>query len=88
MGLLYAHKCHLYIIHFINVSTGDESYDNYQKYATDIFEQLNDLQQNGIDVQGVAHQILLLHSSDWKAAACIDGKYMLNIMTRFKYYNL
>ena len=55
---------------------GDESYENYKKHAGDVFDQLNELQENGLEIEGDLHKIVIVHSSDWKAAACIDGEYM------------
>ena len=53
---------------------GDESYDNQIKYGSEVFKELKQLQQNGVYFEGIRHKIIIVCCSDWKAAACIEGK--------------
>ena len=53
--------------------SGDETYQNQKKYGKEIFDELKDIDTNGIVILGVWHMIDVVSSCDWKAAACIEG---------------
>ena len=53
--------------------SGDENYDNFQKYGTETFQQLEDLNRNGFEIEGHKHEMKLKCMCDWKASACIEG---------------
>ena len=57
---------------FLNFS-GDESYENYKKFALDVFTQLEDLNNNGFNIDGVHHKMDIKCTCDWKASSCIEG---------------
>ena len=57
----------------LHLFLGDESYENYERHAGPVFQQLKELQDNGFEIDGIHNEITVIHTSDWKAAACIDG---------------
>ena len=61
----------------IHLFLGDESYDNYERHAGPVFHQLKELDENGFDIDGIHHKITVIHTSDCKTAACIDGNFNL-----------
>ena len=43
------------------------------KYGKEIFEELQNLQMNGIIIANHHHEIKVVSCCDWKAGACIEG---------------
>ena len=54
---------------------GDENYENQKKFGKQIFDELKDIDRNGLVIDGIWHEIHVSSSCDWKAAACIEGNY-------------
>ena len=53
---------------------GVENYVNQMKFGKKTFAELEDINQNGFKFHGIHHEIDVVSCSDWKAAACIEGK--------------
>ena len=53
--------------------TGNETYENQKEYGTETFKELIDLNENGMDINGIHHQFHVTSCCDWKAQACIEG---------------
>ena len=53
---------------------GTETYENQKIFGSNIFNELQTIQENGVRIKGVKHKIDVVSCSDWKAAACIEGK--------------
>ena len=53
--------------------SGDEDYKNIQRFGKPIFDDLKELSENGLLIEGVNHNIDVVCSSDWKAQATIEG---------------
>ena len=51
-----------------------ESYDNQKKFAKIVFDELRGIEETGLMIEGVHHEIQLVCCCDWKAAAVIKGK--------------
>ena len=43
------------------------------KYGKRTFAELEHINANGFEFEGIQHQIDLVSCCDWKAAACIEG---------------
>ena len=54
--------------------TGIETYENQKKFAKIVFDELQEIQRNGLIIEGVMHDIELVCCCDWKASAIIEGK--------------
>ena len=54
--------------------SGDEDYENIGRFGKPIFDDLKDLSQNGLVIEGVNHNIDVVSSSDWKVQATIEGE--------------
>ena len=57
----------------ISILIGEENYDDQKKYGGKVFDQLNNLQTNGIEIKGVWHRIDLVCCSDWKCGSMMEG---------------
>ena len=44
--------------------TGKENYENQMKYGQEVFHELEYLNENGINLQGIEHKITVLSCSD------------------------
>ena len=55
---------------------GQENYENQMKYGCGTFIELENLQKNGFDFQGIKHSINVVCCCDWKAGACIEGNVL------------
>ena len=67
----------------LHCNSGDETYNNQMKYGKEVFEELNELQQNGFDFEGIHHDIKIVSCCDWKAGACIEGGNTQQILIAF-----
>ena len=52
---------------------GKENYENQKEYGERIFQELQDFAEEGVDINDIHHDILLVCSCDWKASVCIEG---------------
>ena len=55
------------------IISGEETYENQKKFGKEIYSELKDIDMNGITIDGIHHNIDVVSSCDWKAAACIEG---------------
>ena len=55
-------------------NTGEEMYENQEEYGDRIFRELHDWAQNGVEINDIHHEIMLVCTCDWKASVCIEGK--------------
>ena len=73
-------KCYFFSpTHFV----GAENYENFEKYALFTFKELENLNANGLIIDGQHHDIKVISCSDWKACACIEGDYILNNLMNY-----
>ena len=67
---------HYYLhIYLTFLFKGDETYENQKKFGQQVFDELKDIDRNGLTIDGIWHEIHVSSSCDWKAAACIEGIY-------------
>ena len=52
---------------------GEENYENQQEYGEEIFRELMDFEEGGVEINDIHHDIKLIFKSDWKVSACIEG---------------
>ena len=73
----------------MNVSTfichykGDECVANLEKYGNKLFEEFKDIEQNGINIGGVPHDIRNVCTCDWKGAALLEGTHTVKVVIMF-----
>ena len=65
---------HILIYKFNLIQIGQENYDNQKKFGGETFAELEDLNENGLYIKGIHHQIEVVCCCDWKAGACLEGK--------------
>ena len=58
-----------------NRSSGEENYENQKEFGARVFQEIQDMAEEGVDINDIHHDILLACTCDWKGSACIEGEH-------------
>ena len=53
--------------------SGTEDYESLVRYGHETCQELENMDVNGLVIEGIHHDMKVLSSGDWKAASCIEG---------------
>ena len=60
---------------------GEENYANEKEFGKPIFDELKDISQHGLTIDGIRHEIDVISCCDWKVQATIEGTVIVMLLT-------